>query len=388
MKNFDSLGLSEPTVGCLAQLGFTVPTEVQDKTIGLLLAGKDLIASAQTGTGKTAAFALPIIENLRRGTKEKSKIQALVLVPTRELAMQVKDQFERLGRHARIRTGVFYGGTGYGAQIASLRNGIDVAIATPGRLNDLLSRNLVNLSNVRFLVLDEADRMLDMGFAPQVKTIIAKVPPDRQTMMFTATLDQRVQRIGADYMNEPVVIRCTENQVEPASIEQHAHRVARDQKDALLLSVLSECDDATVLVFTRTRHTAGRVAKRLRAASVEAEEIHGDISQNKREQTIARYRSGKFSVLVATDIAARGLDVPSITHVINYDLPECAADYVHRIGRTGRAGRTGIAHSFVSDDQRHLARDIERIIGRRFESGPQFERERPRAVAGGARRRK
>jgi ATP-dependent RNA helicase RhlE len=364
MNNFIELGLSEQTVTRLDELGFTTPTEVQSKTISLLLSGRDLMASAQTGTGKTAAFALPIIEHLTGQLGKFRRIKALVLVPTRELALQVKTEFDRLGRHARLKTAVFHGGTGYGAQFAALKSGIDIAVATPGRLNDLLERNAINLSSVRFLVLDEADRMLDMGFAPQVRRIMAKMPDERQTMLFTATLDARVQKIAAEIMNEPVVVRCKQNEVEPKSISQFAHRVTKDKKDALLLSVLGEFEEATVLVFTRTKYTAERVTKRLKAANVGAEEIHGNISQNRRERTIAGYRAGRFNVLVATDIAARGLDIPAITHVVNYDLPDCAADYIHRIGRTGRAGRTGIAHSFVSDDQRHLARDIEKLIGR------------------------
>jgi ATP-dependent RNA helicase RhlE len=367
MNNFAELGLSERTVASLTKIGFDTPTEVQARTIGLLLDGSDVIASAQTGTGKTAAYALPIIERLAARRDLTRRIQALVLVPTRELALQVKSQIDELSKHARIRTAAFYGGTGYGPQINAIRSGIDIAIATPGRLNDLLERGLIRLSAVEVLVLDEADRMLDMGFAPQVKKIVATVPRDRQTMMFTATLDKRMQQIAADYMSEPTLVRCKENEVEPASIDQRAHRVNKAEKDALLLSVLSEAEEATVLVFTRTRRTASQVTRKLKANNVEAEEIHSDISQRNRERTIARYRAGNFNVLVATDIAARGLDVASITHVINYDLPDCASDYVHRIGRTGRAGRSGIAHSFVSDDQRHLVRDIERLIGRRFD---------------------
>jgi ATP-dependent RNA helicase RhlE len=370
MDNFAELGLSERALLSLAELGFEVPTEVQAKTIKLSLSGKDVIASAQTGTGKTAAFALPIIESLVQDTRRNRPISALVLVPTRELATQVKTEFDRLRGQARLRTTAVYGGTGYGAQISAISRGVDVVIATPGRLNDLLERKLINLSQVRFLVLDEADRMLDMGFTPQVRRIVSLLPDQRQTMMFTATLDERVRKIGTDYMIDPTTVRCTEGQIEPELIEQRAHRVQKAGKDELLLNVIGESTDATVLVFTRTRRMAAQVTKRLRAANVEAEEIHSDISQAKREQTIRRYRAGMFNVLVATDIAARGLDVPAITHVVNYDLPDCASDYVHRIGRTGRAGRTGIAHSFISDDQRHLVRDIEKIIGRRFDGSP------------------
>jgi ATP-dependent RNA helicase RhlE len=364
--DFSSLGLSERTVASLDKLEFTVPTEVQSKTIGLILDGLDVIASAQTGTGKTAAFALPFIERFQPMPRKQRAIRALILVPTRELALQVKTEFERLSKHARLRACAFYGGTGYGAQLRQIEYGIDVAIATPGRLNDLLERGMISLSQVQYLVLDEADRMLDMGFTPQVRRIVNQLPEERQTLMFTATLDRRVESLAADFMNRPVIVRCKQNVVAPTAINQQVHRVPKRDKEQLLLRVLAEAEEATVLIFTRTRHTASKLTQRLRAADVDAEEIHGDIKQNRRERTIARYRDGYFNVLVATDIAARGLDVPSITHVVNYDLPDCAADYVHRIGRTGRAGRAGIAHSFVSEDQLHLADAIQKLVGTQF----------------------
>lgn len=369
MNNFTALGLSERIVVSLDKLGFKTPTEVQAKTMGLLLSGADVIASAQTGTGKTAAYALPIIEGLGQLKQRSGKPRALVLVPTRELALQVHSQFERLSKHLNLRAAAFYGGTGYGAQAKAIQSGFDVAIATPGRLNDLLQRSMLTLQAVEYLVLDEADRMLDMGFTPQVRKIVAKVPDDRQTMMFTATLDNRVERLASEFMCEPIIVRCKQHVIEPSSINQKAHNVLKRDKEELLLRVLAETEESTVLVFTRTRRTATRVTKSLRAANVKAEEIHSDINQNKRERTIARYRAGCFNVLVATDIAARGLDVPAITHVVNYDLPDCAADYVHRIGRTGRAGRTGTAHSFISEDQKHLARAIEKFLGRKLVSG-------------------
>lgn len=366
MLNFSALGLSERTVASVQQLGFEQPTEVQAKTIGPLLEGVDLIATSQTGTGKTAAFALPIIEALQHCELRNRKILALVLVPTRELAKQVKTEIELLSRHLKLRATALYGGTGYGAQLKALAAGTHVVVATPGRLNDLLERQLITLSTVRFLVLDEADRMLDMGFLPQVRRIVAKLPEQRQTMMFTATLDKRVEQLAGDYMRQPMIVRCKQNSIAPTAIDQQTHRVASAEKGELLLRVLADSADGTVLVFTRTRRTASRVTRNLKAANINAEEIHGDINQNQRERTIARYRQGYFNVLVATDIAARGLDVASITHVVNYDLPDCAADYVHRIGRTGRAGRSGIAHSFISEDQLHLAEAIEKLVGGRF----------------------
>jgi len=370
MENFTQLGLSERSVNLLTKLGFVTPTEVQSKAIGPLLEGQDLIATAQTGTGKTAAYALPIIEGLGSGATGRRDIRALILVPTRELALQVKSQVDALSKYQRLKSAAFYGGTGYGAQIAAIRQGIDIVIATPGRLNDLLQRQILDLSQVQYFVLDEADRMLDMGFMPQVKRVMTMIPEQRQTMMFTATLDHRMQKVASDIMNKPTIIRCKQEELEPSSIEQQAHKVGKGEKDELLLSVLQGCEDATVLVFTRTRRTASIVTKKLRESNVLAEEIHSDISQHKREKTIARYRAGNFNVLVATDIAARGLDVPAITHVVNYDLPSCASDYIHRIGRTGRAGRSGIAHSFISNDQRHLVKDIEKLLGRKFVTVP------------------
>lgn len=370
MDNFTQLGLSERSVTLLTKLGFVTPTEVQSKAIGPLLEGHDIIATAQTGTGKTAAYALPIIEGLGSQSSGRREIRALILVPTRELALQVKSQVDALSKYQRLKSAAFYGGTGYGAQIGAVRQGIDIAIATPGRLNDLLQRQIMDLSQVQYFVLDEADRMLDMGFMPQVKRVMTMIPEKRQTMMFTATLDHRMQKVASDIMNKPTVIRCKQEELEPASIEQQAHKVGKGEKDDLLLSVLQEWEDATVLVFTRTRRTATQLTRKLKEANVEAEEIHSDISQHKREKTIARYRAGSFNVLVATDIAARGLDVPAITHVVNYDLPTCAADYIHRIGRTGRAGKTGVAHSFISNDQRHLVKDIEKLLGRKFVTVP------------------
>lgn len=362
LTNFEELGLSKPAVDLLTQIGFTQPTEIQQKAIPAVLEGKDLMASAQTGSGKTAAFALPIVEQL----KKENKPTALVLAPTRELALQIEKEFQRFGQRKGIRLVCIYGGTGYDKQIRLLKRGVDVIVATPGRLFDHLERKTVDLSMVKTLVLDEADRMLDMGFMPQVRRIVAKMSKERQTLMFSATIDKRVEQLASEYLKKPVTIRVNPQQVEAKEIEQCVYHVDESGKEALLLKLLNEQEMKSVLVFTRTRRKAGRIRDRLRASNVQAEEIHGDISQNQREKTLARYRAGAFSVLVATDVAARGLDIPSISHVVNYDLPDTAADYVHRIGRTGRAGRTGVALSFVSIEQRYLVRDIEKVTGRQL----------------------
>lgn len=368
MNKFSVFGLSEHTLSSLEKAGFETPTEVQEKTIGLILAGEDVVASAQTGTGKTGAFAIPIIQRLFDQKRGRTP-SALVLVPTRELALQVKAQFDLLGKNVRMRCTAVYGGTGYGAQINGLAKGTDVIVATPGRLIDLIKRRLVNLSTIQFVVLDEADRMLDMGFQPQVQSVLSALTAERQTMMFTATLDDRICELSNRYMNSPRVVRCRTVTVVPALITQRIHRVPEIGKEQLLLDVLQECDHATVLVFTKTRRKASQVAKSLRDSNVHAEEIHGDISQSKRERTLRRYRDGAFRVLVATDIAARGLDVPAITHVVNYDIPQSPSEYVHRIGRTGRAGQAGIAHTFIADSEIYLVRNIEKLIGLQLLSG-------------------
>lgn len=393
MTNFEQLGLSKPTADALLKFNYENPTEIQIKAIPAVLEGKDLMASAQTGSGKTAAFALPILEQMKQ---QGNKPTTLVLAPTRELALQIEKEFQRFGARMQVRVVCVYGGTGYDKQIRLLKRGVDVIVATPGRLFDHLERKTVDLSAVKTLVLDEADRMLDMGFMPQVRRIVTKMSKERQTLMFSATIDKRVEQLAAEYLRNPVTIRVNPQQVEAKEIEQCVYHVDESGKEALLLKLLTEQDMKSVLVFTRTRRKAGRIKDKLRASNVQAEEIHGDISQNQRERTLARYRAGAFSVLVATDVAARGLDIPSISHVVNYDLPDTAADYVHRIGRTGRAGRAGVAFSFVSIEQRYLVRDIEKVTGRQLclpdgspaVKPPKTSSMRRLAMGGGGRRRR
>jgi ATP-dependent RNA helicase RhlE len=364
--NFTELGLSKRAALALETLGFAEPTDIQQKTIPAILEGRDIMASAETGSGKTAAYAVPIIHALKGSSERKPRV--LILVPTRELALQVNSQFERFSDNSGMRTVTIYGGTGYEKQTRLLRRGVDVIVATPGRLSDHVDRRNADLSMVTTLVLDEADRMLDMGFMPQVKRILAEMPKRKQTLMFSATINKAVERSAAEFLTNPVTVLVNTQQVEPSAIAQRIYHVDEAGKDALLVQLMKdEPDMASVLVFTKTRRKAAKICKKLCASDVTAEEIHGDISQAQRERTLARYRDGKFSVLVATDIAARGLDIPAISHVVNYDLPNTAADYVHRIGRTGRAGRSGIALSFVCADQRHLMRDIEKVTGHQLD---------------------
>jgi ATP-dependent RNA helicase RhlE len=388
LTNFTALGFSKQISDVLQEIGFTEPTEIQTQTIPVILAGTDIMASAQTGSGKTAAYALPVIELMQKNprqftprqpannadasgahtpTKRIDSPRILVIVPTRELSVQVAKEFERFSKYVRNRVVTIYGGTSFELQARALRRGADIIVATPGRLLDHLMRKSADLSKIEILVLDEADRLMDMGFMPQVRRVVSKLPKQRQTLMFSATIDKRIEQIAAEFLIKPVMVRANSGRVEPSEIEQKLFHVAEFGKDALLVKLIKENNIKSMLVFTRTRRKASWVKDRLRDSNVLAEEIHGDISQSKREKTLARYRQGHFSVLVATDVASRGLDIPDISHVINYDLPDTAAEYVHRIGRTGRAGRSGVALSFVSAEQRHLIRDIEKVTGRQLD---------------------
>lgn len=385
MTTFFELGLSKHTVTHLEQLGFIEPTEIQTQTIGTILASRDVIGSAETGSGKTAAYALPLIERLCSGGPNQPNQRdqrVLVLVPTRELALQVRSEFQRFLPVRGLRCATVYGGCGFGAQIAELRRNPAIVVATPGRLIDLLSRGSLNLAAFRYLVLDEADRLMDLGFMPQVRKIIAQMPKERQTVMFSATVDSRIEELAKEYLRDPMRISVQHKQVEPINIEQKFYRINEEQKGKLLLELVSQAGDGSLIVFTRTRRKAAVVAGWLRQAQVEAREIHGEISQREREKTLDQYRRGDFKVLVATDIAARGLDVPAITQVINYDLPSAASDYVHRIGRTGRAGRAGASHSFVVLEETFMLRQIERLIGKKLCGPPAPTLNRGRARTG------
>ncbi|EYF03757.1 DEAD/DEAH box helicase [Chondromyces apiculatus] len=362
---FSDLKLIDPLLRAVAAEGYDTPTPIQQKGIPPILAGHDLLACAQTGTGKTAAFALPILQRLAGSAPPEGRsrpIRALVLTPTRELAAQIGDSFTAYGRHLGLRNTVIFGGVGKGAQIAALRRGLDVMVATPGRLLDLASDGAVNLSRLEVLVLDEADRMLDMGFIHDVKRVIALLPQKRQTLFFSATMPPDVRDLAERILVNPERIAVAPVATTAERIEQSVYFVERTDKRALLEHVLQDQTIRRAIVFTRTKHGANRVADQLSRASIGAAAIHGNKSQNARERALADFKRGATRVLVATDIAARGIDIDDISHVINYDLPNIPESYVHRIGRTARAGASGVALSFCDQEERAFLTDIERLI--------------------------
>ncbi len=355
---FVDLGLAEPLLRSLRDAGYATPTPIQAKAIPHLLDDHDLIGIAQTGTGKTAAFALPILQHLSEDSvRAPAKgVRALVLAPTRELALQIFDNVTRLSKHMKLRHAVIFGGVGQNPQVDALARGIDVLVATPGRLLDLMNQGLVRLDTVTHLVLDEADRMLDMGFIRDVKKILAKLPEQRQSMLFSATMPTEVAKLARDMLWEPMRVEVTPETVTVEAIEQHVYHVGTSEKRGLLEKLLGDPALARVVVFTRTKHGANRLAGQLVKSGFSADAIHGNKSQNARQRALAAFKAGECRVLVATDLFARGIDVAEVTHVINFDLPNEPESYVHRIGRTGRAGRTGIAFAFCDPSERgHLA---------------------------------
>jgi ATP-dependent RNA helicase RhlE len=363
---FESLKLIDPLLRAVAAEGYLEPTPIQEQAIPLVLTGRDVCGIAQTGTGKTAAFALPILQLL--GAKPRRHAAAgprvLVLAPTRELASQIAESFSTYGRHVKVTHAVIFGGVGQDPQVRALRAGVDVLVATPGRLLDLLGQQHVSLRGVEILVLDEADRMLDMGFIHDVKRIIAAVPAARQTLFFSATMPAEVVALSKSILTSPARVEVTPPATTVERIDQYVFFVEKADKPRLLAHVLRDAALRRVLVFTRTKHGANKVVKQLQRAGVSAEPIHGNKSQSARERALASFKDGSARVLVATDIAARGIDVEEITHVVNYDLPNVPDTYVHRIGRTARAGSAGIALSFCDGEERAFLRDIERAIRR------------------------
>ncbi len=366
---FEQLNLIAPILEAIKEEGYTQPTPVQEKAIPILLEGKDLLGCAQTGTGKTAAFAIPVIQLMTQKpspTNFKKPIRTLVLTPTRELAIQIAESFAAYGRHTDLKNVVVYGGVGQKPQTDALRAGVDILIATPGRLLDLMNQGHIHLNQIEFFILDEADRMLDMGFVHDVKKIIAKLPAKRQSMFFSATMPPEIVRLSASILTNPQKVEVTPVSSTANTIQQALYFVEKGNKRGLLIHLLNDPRIVTSLVFTRTKHGADRVTRDLIKAGVKAEAIHGDKSQNARQRALSNFKAKRTRVLVATDIAARGIDVDDLSHVINYEIPNIAETYVHRIGRTGRAGASGIAISFCDNEEREYVRDITKLIGKQI----------------------
>ncbi|HUS27032.1 MAG TPA: DEAD/DEAH box helicase [Kofleriaceae bacterium] len=357
---FVELGLIPPIAQAVAGQGYETPTPIQAQAIPHVLAGRDLLGLAQTGTGKTAAFALPILQRLAHISPGRGHrhIRCLVLTPTRELASQITESFTTYGKHLPLRTTVIFGGVGMESQKQALRNGIDILVATPGRLLDLAGQGLVDLKSLEVFVLDEADRMLDMGFIHDVKRVIGLLPSRRQTLFFSATMPREAQELADRLLYKPETVAVTPPSTTAERVEQEAFLVEKADKRALLVEVLRDRSMKRVLVFSRTKHGANRIAEHLEKAGIGAEAIHGNKSQNARERALANFKAGKIRVLVATDIAARGIDIDDVTHVLNFDVPEVPETYVHRIGRTARAGASGMAMTFIEQDEREDWRNI------------------------------
>ncbi len=365
---FKSLGLSDALLKAVSKKGYTDPSPIQEKAIPLILEHKDVLASAQTGTGKTAGFTLPMLQILSREQPLRHRpIRALVLTPTRELAAQVYDNVKEYSEFLNIRSTVIFGGVNQRPQIATLRNGVDILIATPGRLLDLHNQGALSLAKIEILVLDEADRMLDMGFLRDIKKIMSLMPRQRQNLLFSATFSKDIKRLANDILNHPILVEATPENTTVEKIAQKVYRVAKGLKTGLIIKLISEGNWKQVLVFTRTKHGANKLCKKMESANISAAAIHGNKSQGARTKALAGFKNGTVRVLVATDIAARGLDIPLLPHVINFELPNIAEDYVHRIGRTGRAGAEGEALSLVSADETSYLRDIEKLIGVKIE---------------------
>lgn len=368
--SFELLGLKAELLSAVQAQGYTVPTPVQAKTIPVILEGRDVLAGAQTGTGKTAAFTLPMLQLLsadgQLGPRGRAP-RALVLTPTRELAAQVADSVRTYGKNLRLHSAVVFGGVGINPQIDALRRGVDILVATPGRLLDHAGQGTVNLSKVEILVLDEADRMLDMGFIHDIKRIMKLLPAKRQNLLFSATYNDEVKRLADGILHNPEQVEVARRNTAAETVSQVVHPVGQTRKRELLSHLIKEGDWQQALVFTRTKHGANRLATQLLKDGINSTAIHGNKSQAARTKALADFKKGAVRILVATDIAARGLDIDSLPHVVNYDLPNVPEDYVHRIGRTGRAGASGMALSLVAHDERDLLRGIQKLLGRNIE---------------------
>ena len=364
---FNDLNLIEPISKALAKSGYTRPTPIQAEAIPILLEGHDLLGCAQTGTGKTAAFSIPIIQHIEQNrTHEKHRtIKALILTPTRELAIQIDECFKAYAEFTSLRHTVIFGGVGQAPQVSAIKAGVDVLIATPGRLIDLVGQGFIKLSTLDFFVLDEADHMLDMGFIHDIRRILPMLPQRRQSLFFSATMPREIEKLANTILTNPRKVEVTPASSTVDKIEQYLYYT--EKKNELLIELLANPAMESVLVFTRTKYGADKVAKLLNRNKITAEAIHGNKSQNNRQRTLANFKERKTRVLIATDIASRGIDVDDLSHVVNFELPNVPETYVHRIGRTGRAGREGVAYSFCKEEEMPLLRDIEKLIGKRIE---------------------
>ncbi|MBN2783144.1 MAG: DEAD/DEAH box helicase [Campylobacterales bacterium] len=362
---FSKLGLNNHILKAIKEQGYTTPTPIQAQAIPAILQKKDILAGAQTGTGKTAGFTLPLLELLSRSkdiNDTKRKIRALILVPTRELAMQVGESVELYGKHLPFRSSIIFGGVKINPQITKLKKGVDIVIATPGRLLDHISQRTINLKEIEYLILDEADRMLDMGFINDIKKILAIVPKQKQTLLFSATYSDAIKKLSDKLLNSPTLIEVARANTSSEIVKQAVYHVDKSKKTELLTHLINDGDWKQVLVFTRTKHGANRLSAQLEKSGITSAAIHGNKSQNARIKALAEFKEGKVRVLVATDIAARGIDIDQLPHVVNYELPNVSEDYVHRIGRTGRAGNKGEAISLVCVDEDEFLANIEKLI--------------------------
>jgi ATP-dependent RNA helicase RhlE len=365
---FESLNIIEPILKSLKEEGYTTPTPIQEKAIPILLNGIDLIGCAQTGTGKTAAFAVPILQLLskNRTFDRKKKIRSLIVTPTRELAIQIEESFKAYGRHTGLTCTVVFGGVHQNPQVAALRNGVDILVATPGRLLDLINQGFISLKNIEIFVLDEADRMLDMGFIHDVRKIIASLPQKRQSLFFSATMPPAIVKLAGSIVYKPVKVEVTPSASTVDTVDQYVYFTDKVNKNALLLELLKDKKIKTALVFTRTKYGADKVVKVLKKKDIIAESIHGNKAQTNRQRALSNFKAQKTRVLVATDIAARGIDVDDLEYVINYEIPNISETYVHRIGRTARAGANGTAISFCDADEKEYLLDIEKLITKKI----------------------
>jgi len=368
-ERFENLGLIQPLLKAIKEKNYTEPTQIQSKSIPLVLSGQDVLGCAQTGTGKTAAFAIPILQHLyqeRHGKSNSRKIRSLIITPTRELAIQIAESFTLYGKYTKIRNTVIFGGVKQRAQTDALRRGVDILVATPGRLLDLMDQGYIRLNDVEYFVLDEADRMLDMGFIHDIRKIIAKLPVKRQSLFFSATMPRKIVDLSHKILRNPTKVEVSPEAPTVEIIQQNLYYTNRASKKDLLFHILRDSKIEHVLLFSRTKHGCDRIVRNLKSQKIKAAAIHGDKTQNNRQKALEQFKAGEIRVLVATDIAARGIDINKLKYVINYDIPNISETYVHRIGRTGRAGEEGSAISICEPEENGYIRDIEKLIKRKI----------------------